>query len=187
MLTQWSWLPSGQSRETSCPLPQLSNWKCRGRRTMGLKQRKTENSSDFQMWRKETSAISQCITNSAFHGCIMTSISQCTAILPCMQVHQNGWFCVYFSVWDKTTCINNLVKLWVFLSLVFTGAYWHHYIDNHITAKMPIESSDETSCTDPSSFLKETCLILVFSQGAVLPEVQGGARKGNNFKQSLTF
>ena len=39
--------------------------------------------------------------------------------LPCMQVHQNGyiWFFVCFSVWDKTICINNLVKLLGFLSL----------------------------------------------------------------------
>lgn len=39
-------------------------------------EREREKSSGFLMWGKKTSATSQCVTSSAFHDCIMGSISQ---------------------------------------------------------------------------------------------------------------
>lgn len=54
---------------------------------------------------------------------------------PRMQVHQNGYnqFFVCFSVWDKTICINNLVKLLGFLSLSFSSL---EHIDTTIITSM---------------------------------------------------
>lgn len=123
-LTQWSWQP----RETSCPSPQLCNLKCRGRRTTGLRQRETENSSDFQMWRRDLNYLpvrnQYCLSwlHHDEHFTMHCNSSPHASASKWLQI----WFCVCFSVSDKTTCINNLVKLLGFLSLVFIRAYWHH-------------------------------------------------------------